>query len=213
MCIHLYLQLPADFSTRASHLQDADLLLILGTSLTVWPFAGLTRFVPQSCPRVLFNLEPAGDIGTRVNDVELLGKCDDVVRELCRHLGWEQELDKEWALTAVGRVLSQEEAKDRQAREAQEGEAHARVAAKKRANKGVPHLSDVQVDHLTAAIAKKLDLEDKKDGEETNEEDKEGAGIQESPSSKTDDAAHAVEGKSTMTSTQTADTSEKPMKL
>ena len=78
---------------------DADLLLVIGTSLQVQPFASLTYFVPRSCPRVLINLEEAGDLGTRQDDVLLLGKCDDIIKELAKELGWLKELKATWAET------------------------------------------------------------------------------------------------------------------
>lgn len=71
----------------------------MGTSLQVQPFASLTRYVPESCPRVLINLEEAGDIGERPDDVLCMGKCDDVVKELAQELGWGKELRKAWAKT------------------------------------------------------------------------------------------------------------------
>ncbi len=55
--------------------------------------------VDSSCPRVLINLERVGNFGSRPDDVVLIGKCDEVVRDLCRELGWEEELDKLWAET------------------------------------------------------------------------------------------------------------------
>ena len=82
-------------------LRDADLLFVIGTSLKVHPFASLTELVPDSCPRVLINMEPAGDIGSRPDDVVLLGRCDEVIRELARELGWEEELDREWGKTEI----------------------------------------------------------------------------------------------------------------
>ena len=80
-------------------LSDADLLFVIGTSLQVQPFASLTYFVPRSCPRVLINLEEAGDLGTRQDDVLLLGKCDDIIKELAKELGWLNELKDAWAET------------------------------------------------------------------------------------------------------------------
>jgi NAD+-dependent protein deacetylase SIR2 len=94
-------QLPESFRRKVPELQEADLLLVLGTSLTVYPFAALTRYVPKGCPRVLFNLEEAGDIGERSDDVLALDQCDTGVRDLARLLGWEEELDAEWAATAM----------------------------------------------------------------------------------------------------------------
>lgn len=56
---------------------------------------------PEGCPRVLINLDFAGDIGTRADDVLLLGKCDGIVRDLCRELGWADALECEWAKTEL----------------------------------------------------------------------------------------------------------------
>ena len=82
-------------------LRDADLLFVIGTSLKVRPFSLLTELVPESAPRVLINMEPAGDLGTRADDIVLLGRCDEIVRELCAALGWTEELDREWAKTEI----------------------------------------------------------------------------------------------------------------
>lgn len=66
------------------HLEKADLLLVLGTSLQVAPIARIPKFFRDGVPRILVNRE-------LVNydfDIELLGDCDEVVRELRRVLGW-----------------------------------------------------------------------------------------------------------------------------
>ena len=73
---------------------------MIGTSLTVHPFASLINMVTGQCPRVLINLDKVGGIGSGNNDLVLLGKCDDIIRDLAKELGWEDELDKEWAATA-----------------------------------------------------------------------------------------------------------------
>ncbi|KIJ64406.1 hypothetical protein HYDPIDRAFT_90223 [Hydnomerulius pinastri MD-312] len=91
--------LPVQFHTSIRSLRDADLLIVMGTSLTVHPFASLVGLVPKGCPRVLINLDEVGNF-SRLDDLVLLGKCDDIVRELCRELGWEEELDREWEATA-----------------------------------------------------------------------------------------------------------------
>lgn len=64
------------------------------------PFASLVNKVPGQCPRVLINLDKVGEIGSGKNDLVLLGKCDDIIRDLAKEIGWEDELDKEWAATA-----------------------------------------------------------------------------------------------------------------
>lgn len=64
--------------------------------------------VDTKCPRVLINLEQVGDFSHRADDVLLLGKCDEMVRELCQELGWEEELDELWKDTE-GSVEKDEE--------------------------------------------------------------------------------------------------------
>ncbi|KAI0632356.1 DHS-like NAD/FAD-binding domain-containing protein [Trametes polyzona] len=92
---------PDAFTERSQDLGSADLLFVIGTSLATQPLASLATLVPQSCPRVLINMDFAGDIGMRSDDVLLLGRCDDVVRDLCRELGWEAALEHEWARTEI----------------------------------------------------------------------------------------------------------------
>jgi NAD-dependent histone deacetylase SIR2 len=100
-------KLPARFLDKMPELQQADILLIFGTSLQVHPFADLTWCVTEECPRVLFNLEEAGDIGERGDDVLVLDQCDSGVRGLARMLGWEEELEAEWATTALPAMSAQ----------------------------------------------------------------------------------------------------------
>ncbi len=73
-------------------LHQADLLLVLGTSLMVAPVARIPEFFPPHLPRVLVNREL---VDYRF-DVELLGNCDAVVAKLRAQLGWcEWECGKE----------------------------------------------------------------------------------------------------------------------
>ncbi|KAI0074023.1 NAD-dependent deacetylase sirtuin-2 [Panus rudis PR-1116 ss-1] len=91
--------LPPQFHSSIPMLRSADLLIVMGTSLKVQPFASLITMVPRFCPRVLINMERVGDFGARPEDVVCLGKTDEVVRELAKLLGWEEELDKAWKET------------------------------------------------------------------------------------------------------------------
>ena len=114
--------LPSRFFQRMSDLEQADLLLVLGTSLQVQPFASLIDAVGARCPRVLINLERVGELaayeGGHVSmrglmnesgfdfagsthggaqltrDVFWRGKADDGVAKLAEHLGWKDELLK-----------------------------------------------------------------------------------------------------------------------
>ncbi|OAA79181.1 SIR2 family histone deacetylase [Akanthomyces lecanii RCEF 1005] len=88
--------LPRAFSEQSHTAVMADLALIIGTSLQVYPFAGLPQMVRDSVPRVLFNMERVGQIGARPDDVLSLGSCDDGIRQLAAELGWADELEKMW---------------------------------------------------------------------------------------------------------------------
>ncbi|OIW30912.1 NAD-dependent deacetylase sirtuin-2 [Coniochaeta ligniaria NRRL 30616] len=98
-------QLPDAFRAKQHFPVMADMVLILGTSLTVHPFASLPETVREEAPRVLFNLERVGGIGSRADDVVELGDCDAGIRKLADALGWREELEEEWR-----RVVGDEEA-------------------------------------------------------------------------------------------------------
>ncbi|PVG02141.1 SIR2-domain-containing protein [Serendipita vermifera] len=56
--------LPPEFAQGLPTIQSAALVIVMGTSLKVHPFALLPNLVPsRGCPRLLLNLEPAGNIG------------------------------------------------------------------------------------------------------------------------------------------------------
>lgn len=93
-------QLPKTFFDNKDLPEEADLCIIMGTSLSVHPFAALPQFVQPSAPRVLINQEQVGGIGSRPNDVLILGDCDTGVRKLAEALGWLDELESVWAMTA-----------------------------------------------------------------------------------------------------------------
>lgn len=88
--------LPSAFFRSLSVLETADLALVIGTSLTVQPFANLPDQVHDDCPRVLFNLEQAGTLGTWPDDVLWLGDCNAGISTLADHLGWLDELNEMW---------------------------------------------------------------------------------------------------------------------
>lgn len=91
--------LPSRFHTlSAQDVSQTDLLIVMGTSLAVQPFASLLHRVPRSCRRILINREPIAtnpfsphpfqfESGSR--DVFLQGDCDAVVQRLAQRLGWE----------------------------------------------------------------------------------------------------------------------------
>jgi NAD-dependent histone deacetylase SIR2 len=85
--------LPDSFREHSPKVAQADLVLIMGTSLSVQPFASLPGFTPEDVPRVLFNLERVGGIGSRPDDVLVLDDCDVGTRKLADALGWRDELE------------------------------------------------------------------------------------------------------------------------
>jgi NAD+-dependent protein deacetylase SIR2 len=91
--------LPKAFDNNTYQVAMADLVLIVGTSLSVYPFAALPGMAQEGKPRVLFNMEKVGQIGTRSDDVVELGDCDAGIRKLADALGWRDELEKLWRQT------------------------------------------------------------------------------------------------------------------
>lgn len=93
-------QLPASFFQARSLPAEADLCIVLGTSLTVQPFASLPSMCRDATPRILINKERVGGLGTSADDVLILGDCDEGVRKLAKACGWLGELEALWARTA-----------------------------------------------------------------------------------------------------------------
>jgi NAD+-dependent protein deacetylase SIR2 len=92
--------LPKKFFEARNAPAEADLVIVMGTSLTVMPFASLPELIPQHIPRLLINKERAGGMGSRPDDVLLLGDCDEQVRKFAEACGWLEELEELWAKTA-----------------------------------------------------------------------------------------------------------------
>lgn len=75
--------------------EEADLLIVMGTSLTVTPVSLIPEMVHDDCRRVLLNRELVGDFDPgsgQHRDIFGEGDIDDSVHELCELLAWEQEL-------------------------------------------------------------------------------------------------------------------------
>jgi NAD-dependent deacetylase sirtuin 2 len=95
-----------------SDLPQCDLLIVMGTSLKVQPFASLVGQVASDVPRLLINREKAGErmggiVGmlqgdrdgfdfseTNYRDACFLGDCDDGARALASSCGWGDELER-----------------------------------------------------------------------------------------------------------------------
>ncbi len=88
--------LPETFHNNRSLPSNADLCIVMGTSLSVEPFASLPGFCSEGVPRVLINSERVGGLGSRPDDVLILGDCDAGVRKLAAAIGWTEELEALW---------------------------------------------------------------------------------------------------------------------
>ncbi|KAL9050278.1 MAG: hypothetical protein Q9162_006725 [Coniocarpon cinnabarinum] len=88
--------LPSEFFERLSEPSQADLFIVMGTSLTVQPFATLPGMANEHTPRALLNIERVGDFGSRPDDVLLLGDCDEGVCRIAKACGWLDELVEVW---------------------------------------------------------------------------------------------------------------------
>lgn len=90
--------LPGRFFTHAEEdMPKCDLLIIMGTSLVVYPFAALQDLVGDDCPRLLINREQVGNLDfgeDNVRDALYEGDCDAGVEELARLLGWSDEFSE-----------------------------------------------------------------------------------------------------------------------
>ncbi len=104
------------FECAQDDFESCDLLIVIGTSLVVHPFAGLIERPKEDVPRLLMNLERCGEApdsqvsrlyrlaglgrgtgfdfneDTNYRDALYLGRCDEGVAELCSMLGWEEDL-------------------------------------------------------------------------------------------------------------------------
>ncbi|KXT03970.1 hypothetical protein AC578_9286 [Pseudocercospora eumusae] len=80
-------QLPEDFFTRFTDIdaKDTDLVIVIGTSLKVAPVSEMPNYVPHHVPHIYISMEPIRHVEF---DIQLLGKCDEVVAALCKKAGW-----------------------------------------------------------------------------------------------------------------------------
>ncbi len=87
--------LPERFFQHLPDVAQAEVLLVLGTSLAVMPFASLVGRVGPTVPRVLINREPVGPFEEpSARDVLMLGDCDDQVQRLAEMLGWSEDFER-----------------------------------------------------------------------------------------------------------------------
>ena len=73
------------------HLKTVDLLLIIGTSLTVGPVNEMPFQLPDGIPQIWVSNQSLKNKSLDV-DIQLIGKCDLIIEELCERAGWGTKL-------------------------------------------------------------------------------------------------------------------------
>lgn len=121
----------------------------------------LADLVEANCPRVLVNLERVGSFSDRPDDVLLLGKCDEMVKALCRELGWEAELEELWKATEDTVEIDEDELDKAKAREAEKAKETAPEPEKTKAKVKEGEVGEDkrvkdEVDALTSAVEHSL---------------------------------------------------------
>ncbi|OHS98581.1 NAD-dependent protein deacetylase hst2 [Tritrichomonas foetus] len=90
--------LPDRFYTCSEHdFTGCKLMMIVGTSLQVNPFASLADYVSPEVPRFLLNNECVGDFrpdDQSSNDYFIKGDCQETLKDLAVELGWDDEIKK-----------------------------------------------------------------------------------------------------------------------
>ncbi len=82
------------FDAQDDDFETCDLLIVMGTSLSVRPFADLVSMPHDHVPRLLINREVVGPFKhPSARDVCLTGDIDEGVKKLASLLGWEKDLE------------------------------------------------------------------------------------------------------------------------
>ena len=86
--------LPERFYMHQEDCAFCDFLVCIGTSLEVYPFAGIADFVPRDVPRLLINRELVGSFGSRGLDYVIDGDLIEGVGKLAKEMGIDSDLMK-----------------------------------------------------------------------------------------------------------------------
>ena len=137
--------LPSDFFKYQREVKKAKLVIVIGTSLTVYPFAVLPQLAARDVPRVLINKEIVGDFGedSARKDIIYEGDCDEAVKELAEELGWTKEL-----LDLHTKVTSKSGTKDEETKDVES-----------------------RVEDLVTQVERGLQINEEKDEEEVGKDD------------------------------------------
>lgn len=92
-------EMSKEFANYRNDFEKCDCLIVIGTSLKVYPFSSLVDKVKDECPRLLINRDLVGDWELYADDPKsnyrdacFQGNCDDGCLKLAELLGWEKDL-------------------------------------------------------------------------------------------------------------------------
>lgn len=89
--------LPKRFFYYLQDLPQCDMVIIMGTSLEVYPFAGIVNSARGYIPRILINREAVGPFASRTsgrfNDLAVTGDLLENVQKFARVLGWKKAME------------------------------------------------------------------------------------------------------------------------
>ena len=89
-----------EFFEKAEKIEEADLIIMCGTSLLVTPFNQLPGKASQTATRLVINKEPIkknwrvrsfGFNDEESNDIFFKGECDNAVKKIVKDAGWEKD--------------------------------------------------------------------------------------------------------------------------
>jgi len=83
---------PRFFDEAELDCEFCDQLICLGTSLEVYPFAGIVDAPKHKTPRLLINYDLVGSFGARPNDSAVLGDIVMNIDKICEKLEWTEDL-------------------------------------------------------------------------------------------------------------------------
>nr|XP_057932678.1 NAD-dependent protein deacetylase sirtuin-3 isoform X2 [Doryrhamphus excisus] len=89
--------LPQKYFLHAKDFPKADLLIIMGTSLQIEPFASLVNTLRSTVPRLLLNRHAVGPferVPLRRGDHMELGDLENTVRRFAEMLGWNNDIEE-----------------------------------------------------------------------------------------------------------------------
>ena len=81
-------KMPVKFTNNAIKVTEADLVIIIGTSLKVAPFDGLLKLIDQNTPIILINKEKI-EFKQKENVTFFIGDAQEIIQQISNFLQWE----------------------------------------------------------------------------------------------------------------------------